>query len=559
MGLHSSTRYDRASPESSMQLFSLYAAVNSALSSLERKDRQTNAIQAFPESVSEASTDSELQRQQQQVPQSVPPAVLFSPSSIPENPKKRKASFSNHQDPLIAQIRETIFDHLNLLLKKGSATSNALCNRIRDPLNQYNQANKLVTISYQHASVAQKSYGAEKRYLCPPPLISITGNTGSILGHSFSVQLAITNEQGQHSNQVSENFAERQSVAFRSLHISSSIAAKAKSFNLNIDVISSSDDVLAQMVTKPINIISKPSKKGSKNRVSNSTLMSGAIISLYNRINSQTVRTKYMSVANGRFCLRNESWTPLQIRVYGASESSFHQPIMYGSQVVLYNERSGIVSDPLYIHRVDKDQIAPDDGYLGQMHRIVLRRGQCNNEPNVLKPYANQQGMDFVQPLFLGATTAQEKSTTGDMDFPVELEPATSIDESGSIRVSDAVCWTVIGISHYEFSMMNALNARITQPITPFPVVETSPKYIGETHSLELLVSGCTPKTQVWLGPYGPLAYTRQETEKADENLLIVSLPYIEVNTTNPWTTLPLLFTRPNGLIYVGKCDVVVR
>ncbi|KAJ2810272.1 hypothetical protein GGI24_007056, partial [Coemansia furcata] len=106
------------------------------------------------------------------------------------------------------------------------------------------------------------------------------------------------------------SFNERNVALFKSLHVTG--MQKAKSFRLRLDLLAPSapceqpytqeprplpkSQVYASLESDPVAIISKPSKKTAKARNQSTCIRAGSLISLFNRINSQTFRTKYLNV-----------------------------------------------------------------------------------------------------------------------------------------------------------------------------------------------------------------------------------------------------------------------
>ncbi|KAJ2545254.1 hypothetical protein EV175_005823, partial [Coemansia sp. RSA 1933] len=107
------------------------------------------------------------------------------------------------------------------------------------------------------------------------------------------------------------SFNERNVALFKSLHVTG--MQKAKSFRLQLDLLIPTSigiqlhnphdsnrwrtpDVYASLESDPVAIISKPSKKTAKARNQSTCIRAGSLISLFNRINSQTFRTKYLNV-----------------------------------------------------------------------------------------------------------------------------------------------------------------------------------------------------------------------------------------------------------------------
>ncbi|KAF9943774.1 hypothetical protein BGZ70_005461, partial [Mortierella alpina] len=136
------------------------------------------------------------------------------------------------------------------------------------------------TISCYHASVAQKSYGSEKRFLCPPPIVHIQGDLedpNSGLTSRPQVAMSVICEAGEnHTLGQRSTLEDDQSSTFRYLY---------------------------------------PSKKTAKARNVSSCILAGSLVSLFNRINSQTVRTKYMSVMNGSLCAKSSTWSAFTISI----------------------------------------------------------------------------------------------------------------------------------------------------------------------------------------------------------------------------------------------------
>ena len=113
-------------------------------------------------------------------------------------------------------------------------------------------------------------------------------------------------------------------ASFKFLHVTGT--AKTKSFQLclqishpspqsSFDPQDGTSKTWAQFESAPVTIISKPSKKTAKTRNIASCILAGGPVSLFNRINSQTVRTKYMTVDGGQLCASNVSWAAFNVSV----------------------------------------------------------------------------------------------------------------------------------------------------------------------------------------------------------------------------------------------------
>ncbi|KAJ1917497.1 hypothetical protein H4219_003179 [Mycoemilia scoparia] len=236
-----------------------------------------------------------------------------------------------------------------------------------------------VTITCYHASVAQKSYGGEKRFLCPPPAVVMNGSGYSAdVAHKSPLNLSVIHEEpsaattsrgkqtsninssndgAKDNNQIvsrnssrmhaplgsPEIFNDRNVAMFKSLHVTG--APRSKSFYLQLEL-AAPDDVSALHLgldaakadgdrqqslsssscglktyascrSEPVAIISKPSKKTSKARNQSSCIQSGALIAMFSRINSQTYRTKYMVADNDTLELmaQGKNWSTFRIDV----------------------------------------------------------------------------------------------------------------------------------------------------------------------------------------------------------------------------------------------------
>lgn len=189
----------------------------------------------------------------------------------------------------------------------------------------------MTTIVCLHAAVAQKSYGSEKRFLCPPPVVHVEGPGWQMRQQKLS--MSVVSETGERSFGQNSTLDAQMSANFKFLHVTGT--AKAKSFLLSLDIAEPpaipaaghSDDtpqafgrIWASFDSAPVTIISKPSKKTAKTRNISSCILAGGPVSLFNRINSQTVRTKYMTIDNNQLCASNVSWSAFSVNVMRRSQ-----------------------------------------------------------------------------------------------------------------------------------------------------------------------------------------------------------------------------------------------
>lgn len=286
---------------------------------------------------------------------------------------------------------------------------------------------KMTTIRCAHASVAQKSYGSEKRFFNPPPIINVTGPLRRYAEHGAAtlttssvaedadeedqcrISLLVRGDTDEFfSNETVAVLDSRLETKMRSLYVTPT--GRSKSFRLQLNLLRPSglephlpifsplkksraaeapspamstgspandqsdntSEVLSRLPkglawasfeSAPVTIISKSSKKTAKPRGQTNQVQNGSLVSLFNRINSQTARTKYMySASDGGLMVHGGEWSTYRITLIsrpplaelaGAEEDS----VTYGSTIVLTDVNTGFSSDPLVVCKVDKGQV----------------------------------------------------------------------------------------------------------------------------------------------------------------------------------------------------------
>ncbi|KAF9050805.1 beta-trefoil [Hymenopellis radicata] len=394
----------------------------------------------------------------------------------------------------------------------------------------------MTTIICLHAAVAQKSYGNEKRFLCPPPVVHIEGPVWQMRSQHLS--MAVVSETGERSFEQKAPLDNNMTSSFKFLHVTGS--AKAKSFQLSLDIAeplspSHAPDadtppgrVWASFDSAPVTIISKPSKKTAKTRNISSCILAGGPVSLFNRINSQTVRTKYMTIDHTQLCASNLAWSAFNVNVVrrGASDPNTPHaggaptPVTYGSEIVLSDTHSGITTTPLIIRKVDKGKVSLDDGGpVSQMQKVALQRVNADGSRHYLSAAGPISGTPGIIPSNQPGMASQAGT------HPLLFQAARIRDEVKegihilSDEVDDYLCWTIVGISKFQYTFFDAFGHNNTipeVPITPFPTLFTAPVYRQDKNTVELTVSNFfyeDPKTHqqvpldVYLGNLGPLRH----------------------------------------------------
>ncbi|CAB4481267.1 uncharacterized protein OCT59_003115 [Rhizophagus irregularis] len=204
---------------------------------------------------------------------------------------------------------------------------NTAVNIMRPIIQQYLNSNNPAalgekTVMVLTSKVAQKSYGTEKRFLCPPPTTLILGSnwwcpSPHSIGHSSSttfsppkISVGISGEQG-HQQGILEWISPSgnpldptscSEMAFSGKCVSKHLYIndadeKRKRVEVLVNIHSPMGHNFGTFASKPIKVISKPSKKRQSVKNMELCIHHGTTISLFNRIRSQTVSTKYLGVS----------------------------------------------------------------------------------------------------------------------------------------------------------------------------------------------------------------------------------------------------------------------
>ncbi|KAJ3883639.1 hypothetical protein F5051DRAFT_391252 [Lentinula edodes] len=223
-------------------------------------------------------------------------------------------------------------------------TSSDLSTFIRPYLEQYVRTpNRLAfgerTVIVMSSKVAQKSYGTEKRFLCPPPTAIMIGNSWWSDVHRRGedpklcpprVVISISGEPAPQEGSIEWTGSSGKSFDVsdppsgttyigrcvgKQLFISDVDEKKKKVEALVKITAPSSDDeperVIGIFPSRPIKVISKPSKKRQSAKNLELCINHGSTISLFHRLRSQTVSTKYLCVSGSGSSFKGSDGAPL--------------------------------------------------------------------------------------------------------------------------------------------------------------------------------------------------------------------------------------------------------
>jgi len=288
--------------------------------------------------------------------------------------------------PYLAPNPQTDFSRLqDIRMQQSGPAATDLQTFIRPYLDQYVRSpNRLAfgerTVIVMSSKVAQKSYGTEKRFLCPPPTAIMIGNSWwsdvmrrgeepklcpprvviSISGEPAPQEGTIewtsaTGKAFDHTDPPTSTTYLGRCVG-KQLFISDVDEKKKKVEALVKIMAPSSDDeperVIGTFPSRPIKVISKPSKKRQSAKNLELCINHGSTISLFHRLRSQTVSTKYLCVSGSGSSFKGSDGAPLmgldqrgrtQTPSFIARTASWDPFIMY---IVDVNKPAGGVDSP---------------------------------------------------------------------------------------------------------------------------------------------------------------------------------------------------------------------
>ncbi|XP_068690553.1 recombining binding protein suppressor of hairless-like isoform X3 [Montipora foliosa] len=391
------------------------------------------------------------------------------------------------------------------------------------------------TVIIFHAKVAQKSYGNERRFFCPPPCVYLVGDgwqyrqaimpppqEEDAMQHPVAfIGIGSKNEQEMQQLIIKE----KGYGAAKTLYISDS--DKRKHFELSLKLLYPSGDHVGTFNSKRIKVISKPSKKRRSLKNADLCIQSGSTVALFNRLRSHTVNTKYLHVENGTFHASSQQWGAFTIHLLHDDESESEEfsvregYVHYGSTVKLVCSVTKMALPRLIIRKVDKQTALLDaDDPVSQLHKVAF----CVKETERMYLCLSQERI-------------------------IQFQSMPCPKDQNKEMINDRASWTIISTDKSEYSFFEG-NGPVRTPITPVPIVNNLQLNSGgDVAILELTGEHFTANLKVWFGDVE--AKTRY---RCGESLLCV-VPDISA-IRGGWrfvrqpTEVAVSLVRSDGVIY---------
>ncbi|ODM90694.1 Suppressor of hairless protein [Orchesella cincta] len=388
----------------------------------------------------------------------------------------------------------------------------------RDAMKRYLRDRGDMVLVVQHAKVAQKSYGNEKRFFCPPPCIYLYGDgwrrkRDQLLkegeteqGSQLCAFIGIGNSD-QDMQQLDLNG--KQYCAAKTLYISDS--DKRKHFMLSVKMFYGNGQDVGLFHSKRIKVISKPSKKKQSLKNADLCIASGTKVALFNRLRSQTVSTRYLHVENGTFHASSTQWGAFTIHLLDDNESESEK----------FSVRDGYIHYGSTVKLVDKQMALLDaDDPVSQLHKCAFY-------------------MKDTERMYL--CLSQERI--------IQFQATPCPKEPNKEMINDGASWTIISTDKAEYQFFEGMGP-VRSPITPVPVVHSLHlNGGGDVAMLELTGENFSPNLRVWFGD------VEAETMFRCQESMLCVVPDISA-FRGEWlwvrqpTQVPVSLVRSDGIIY---------
>ncbi|XP_015253115.1 PREDICTED: recombining binding protein suppressor of hairless-like [Cyprinodon variegatus] len=404
----------------------------------------------------------------------------------------------------------------------------------REAMRTYLKEKQDQTVLILHAKVAQKSYGNEKRFFCPPPCVYLMG-TGwqkkvkELVKDGCSEQEAqpyVFIGIGSSEQDMQQLFLEGKNFCTaKTLYISDT--DKRKHFMLSVKMLHGNSADIGVFPSKRIKVISKPSKKKQSLKNADLCIASGTKVALFNRLRSQTVSTRYLHVEGGNFHASSQQWGAFYIHLLDDDESEGEEftvkdgYIHYGQTVKLVCSVTGLALPRLIIRKVDKQAALLDaDDPVSQLHKCAFY-------------------LKDTEKMYL--CLSQERI--------IQYQGTTCPKDSRKENINDGAAWTIISTDKAEYTFYEGMGP-VPTPVSPVPVVESLQlNGGGDVAMLEVTGQNFTPNLRVWFGDV-----EAETMYRCGESILCVVPDISAFREGWRWVLqpvqVPVTLVRNDGIIY---------